>query len=79
MMAAPLFEALLPRTTKTALRWLYRCIVGVLTIVIAASNCVPVDAIALAQPGSLRPIEALRSGTTLSLTQMTLPMDMSHG
>jgi ELWxxDGT repeat protein len=57
MMAAPLFEALLPRTTKTALRWLYRCIVGALTIVIAASNCVPVDAIALAQPGSLRPIE----------------------
>jgi ELWxxDGT repeat protein len=57
MMAAPLFEALLLRTTKTAFQWLYRCIVGVLTIVIATANCNSVNAIGLTQSGSLRPID----------------------
>jgi len=56
MMAAPLFEALLLRTTKTAFQWLYRCIVGVLTIVIATANCHSVNATELAQSGSLRTI-----------------------
>ena len=53
----PLFQSLLLRTTKADFRWLYRCIVGVLTIVIATANCNSVNAIGLTQSGSLKPID----------------------